>query len=74
MRAKTRIEEIRKEREAIIVSEIPYQINKATLVERIAELVREKKVEAFPTCATSLIAMACGLLSRSSAMLWPMWC
>jgi DNA gyrase subunit A len=33
------------EREAIIVSEIPYQVNKATMIERIAELVREKKIE-----------------------------
>ena len=45
MRAKAAIEEIRKDREAIIVTEIPYQVNKATLIERIAELVREKKVE-----------------------------
>ncbi|MET0743845.1 MAG: DNA gyrase subunit A, partial [Microvirga sp.] len=45
MRAKSEIEEIRKDREAIIVSEIPYQVNKATLIEKIAELVREKKVE-----------------------------
>jgi DNA gyrase subunit A len=45
MRAKVEIEEIRKDREAIIVHEIPYQVNKATLVERMAELVREKKVE-----------------------------
>ena len=37
------IEEIRKEREAIIFTEIPYQVNKATLIEKIAELVREKK-------------------------------
>ncbi len=44
-RAKVDIEEIRKEREALIVTEIPYQINKATLVEKIAELVREKRVE-----------------------------
>ena len=36
---------IRKDREAIIISEIPYQVNKATMVERIAELVREKKIE-----------------------------
>ena len=36
---------IRKEREAIIVSEIPYQVNKATLIEKIAELVRDKRVE-----------------------------
>jgi DNA gyrase subunit A len=45
MRARASIEEIRKDREAIIVTEIPYQVNKATLIERIAELVREKKVE-----------------------------
>ena len=45
MRGKVEIETIRKEREAIIVSEIPYQVNKATMVERIAELVREKKIE-----------------------------
>jgi DNA gyrase subunit A len=45
VRAKVEIEEIRKEREALIVTEIPYQVNKAVLLERIAELVREKKVE-----------------------------
>ena len=45
MRAKVEIETLRKEREAIVVSEIPYQVNKATLVERIADLVREKKVD-----------------------------
>ncbi len=45
MRGKVEIETIRKEREAIIVTEIPYQVNKATMVERIAELVREKKID-----------------------------
>jgi DNA gyrase subunit A len=45
VRAKVEIEEIRKEREAIIVTEIPYQVNKAALVEKIAELVREKRIE-----------------------------
>jgi len=45
MRGKVRIDTIRKDREAIIVSEIPYQVNKASMVERIAELVREKKIE-----------------------------
>ncbi len=45
IRAKTHIEEIRKDRWAIIVDEIPYQVNKATLQERIAEIAREKKVE-----------------------------
>ena len=45
MRGKVAIETIRKEREALIVTEIPYQVNKATMVERIAELVKEKKIE-----------------------------
>jgi DNA gyrase subunit A len=45
MRGKVAFETIRKEREAIIISEIPYQVNKATMVERIAELVREKKID-----------------------------
>jgi DNA gyrase subunit A len=45
MRAKSEVEEIRKEREAIVFTEIPYQVNKASLIEKIAELVREKKVE-----------------------------
>ncbi len=45
MRGKVTIETIRKEREAIIVTEIPYQVNKASMVEKIAELVREKKIE-----------------------------
>ncbi|MFT9375722.1 DNA gyrase subunit A [Komagataeibacter saccharivorans] len=45
IRAKAEIEEIRKDRKAIIVTEIPYQVNKATLQERIADLVRTKQVE-----------------------------
>ncbi len=45
MRARVDVEEIRGNRSALIVTEIPYQVNKATLVERIAELVREKKIE-----------------------------
>ena len=45
MRGKVNIEDIRKDRQAIVVSEIPYQVNKASMVERIAELVREKKIE-----------------------------
>ena len=45
MRAKVAIENIRKDREALIVTEIPYQVNKATMIEKIAELVRDKRVE-----------------------------
>src|SRR5690606_995858 len=42
MRAKVEVEEIRKDREALVVTAIPYQINKKTLIEKIADLVREK--------------------------------
>ena len=45
LRGKSRIETIRKDREAIIFDETPYQVNKAAVVERIAELVREKRIE-----------------------------
>ena len=45
MRAKVRIEEIRKDRFAIVLDEIPYQVNKATMIEKIAELARDKKIE-----------------------------
>jgi DNA gyrase subunit A len=45
IRAKTHVEEIRKDRYAIVVDEIPYQVNKATMIEKIAELVRDKKLE-----------------------------
>ncbi|PWE78595.1 DNA gyrase subunit A [Bradyrhizobium sp. SUTN9-2] len=45
MRGKVTFETLRKEREAIVITEIPYQVNKATMVERIAELYKEKKIE-----------------------------
>ena len=45
IRAKTRIEELRKDRYAIVIDEIPYQVNKATMIERIAEAARDKKIE-----------------------------
>ncbi|MGQ0486484.1 MAG: DNA gyrase subunit A, partial [Hyphomicrobiales bacterium] len=45
MRAKVHTEDLRKEREALIVTEIPYQVNKAQMIEKIAEMVREKKLE-----------------------------
>ncbi|MDF0581490.1 DNA gyrase subunit A [Bradyrhizobium yuanmingense] len=45
MRGKVTFETIRKDREAIVITEIPYQVNKATMVERIAELYKEKKIE-----------------------------
>jgi DNA gyrase subunit A len=45
MRAAAEIEVVKNDREAIIVTEIPYQVNKATMIERTAELVNEKKIE-----------------------------
>src|SRR2546423_4135081 len=45
MRAKAAIEEVGKDRENIVVTEIPYQVNKKTLIERIADLAQTKKVE-----------------------------
>ncbi|MGR3648268.1 MAG: DNA gyrase subunit A [Shimia sp.] len=45
IRSKTRVEEIRKDRWAIVINEIPYQVNKASMIEKIAEAAREKRIE-----------------------------
>ena len=45
IRARTRFEEIRKDRYAIILDEIPYQVNKSSLIEKIADLVRDKRID-----------------------------
>jgi DNA gyrase subunit A len=45
IRSKTRIEELRKDRFAIVIDEIPFQVNKATMIEKIAEMVRDKRIE-----------------------------
>jgi len=45
MRGRVHIEEVRKDREAIVVTEVPYQVNKARMLEQIAELVRDKRIE-----------------------------
>ena len=45
IRSKTRVEEIRKDRYAIVIDEIPYQVNKAAMIEKIAETVRDKKID-----------------------------
>ncbi len=45
MRARTHVEEVRSDREAIVVTEVPYQVNKARLLERIAQMVREKQID-----------------------------
>jgi DNA gyrase subunit A len=51
IRAKTHIEEIRKDRFAIVMDEVPYQVNKSTMIEKIAELVRDKRVEGISNIA-----------------------
>ncbi|MCH8240368.1 MAG: DNA gyrase subunit A, partial [Proteobacteria bacterium] len=45
MRGRVSVETIRKDREALIITEIPYQVNKATMIEKIADLVRDKRIE-----------------------------
>ena len=45
LRGRVHMEEIRKDREALIITEIPYQVNKSLMIERIAEMVRDKKIE-----------------------------
>ena len=45
VRGRVDIEEVRKDRQAIVITEIPYQVNKASMVEKIADLVREKRIE-----------------------------
>jgi len=60
MRAKSTTETNKKgDRTSIVFTEIPYQVNKAKLIERIADLVREKPSKAFQTSATSRTAKAC---------------
>ena len=51
IRSKTHIEEVRKDRFAIVIDEVPYQVNKATMIEKIAELVRDKRVEGISNIA-----------------------
>ncbi|WP_425500037.1 DNA gyrase subunit A [Parvibaculum sedimenti] len=45
VRGRVEIEEMKRDRVALIISEIPYQVNKTTMIERIAELVRDKKID-----------------------------
>jgi DNA gyrase subunit A len=45
MRGRVHTETVRKEREALVITEIPYQVNKASMIEKIADLVREKRIE-----------------------------
>jgi len=51
MRARTHIEEVRKDRFAIVVDEVPYQVNKAVMVQKIAEAVRDKRIDGISNVA-----------------------
>ena len=57
MRAKTKIEEMPNGKSRIVVYELPYMVNKASLVERIATLVRDKVIEVLLTYVMNLIWM-----------------
>ena len=68
-------EQKRGDRVSIVVTEIPYQVNKKTLIEDIAELVREKRLDGHLGPARRVrAAKACGSSSSSSAASCPTWC
>jgi DNA gyrase subunit A len=58
VRGVAHIEEGKGGRHEIIITEIPFQVNKSTLIERIAELVREDRIDQISTCATNPISAA----------------
>ena len=60
MRAKVEIEHTSSGKEVIIVNEIPYQVNKAKLIEKIADLVREKKIDGITAYVINPTAGECG--------------
>ncbi|SSZ30589.1 DNA gyrase subunit A [Aggregatibacter aphrophilus] len=68
VRAKAEIETDEKGRETIIVNEIPYQVNKAKLIEKIAEFVKEKKSKALAVCVMNQTKTVCVSLSKSNVM------
>ena len=65
MQAQCAFEETRQGRTAIVVTELPYQVNKAALVEKIAELVKGGKIDGIAACRTSPAATACAWSSSA---------
>ena len=65
VRARTEFEEFGQNRERIIVTELPYQVNKRQLIAAMAEQVRDKRLRASPTSATRPTATACASSSSS---------
>jgi DNA gyrase subunit A len=68
MRAKASVTTYGNDREAIIIDEIPYQVNKALLLERIGELVRDKIIEGISDIRDESDRTECGLLLKSNGM------
>ena len=74
VRARAEFEEFGQGRTRIIVTELPYQVNKRQLIKNIADQVHDKSAStASPTCATRPTATACAWLSNSSATPIPRW-
>ncbi len=67
MRARVATESLGKDRQSIIVTEIPYQVNKATLIKKMADSSMTRSSKTSPTSATNPTATACGSSSSSSA-------
>ncbi len=67
IRGQVAFEEIRPGRMAIVVTELPYQVNKTTLIEKMAEMVAARRSPMSATFATKATGMGCGSSSRSSA-------
>ena len=68
VRARASVETTDKGKEQIIVTELPYQVNKAKLVEKIAELIKDKKIEASAILSTFLTKKGSALKSISNVM------
>ena len=74
VRAKAEIETEDNGRETIIVTEIPYQVNKARLIEKIAELVKEKKLEGISELRDESDKDGMRIVIECAATRWATWC
>ena len=72
IRGRATVEEFGKNREAIIITEVPYQVNKSRMIEIIAEAVRDKKLTEFRIFVMSLTGMASVSSSKLKGIPWPM--
>lgn len=73
VRAKAEVETDEKGGETIVVHEIPYQVNKAKLIEKIADLVKRKKSKALAQSRIYLTKTGCVLKLKSNVMPWAKW-